>query len=186
MSVKVVCGAAAVLIAVGQVSHMPREQRLTLWMQAGRWLGLDAAPASATAGPSLAPPRLVDPVVARVETFEPDRFGQFNADVESEGQRFPVLIDTGASSVSLSFETADRLGLRPLPSDFRHMVTTANGRTAYAAVELRELRLGSIVVRDVTALVAPRGALSRSLLGMSFLKRLSNFRIDGGRLVLQG
>ncbi len=186
-SVKVICGAAAILVALGQVAQMPRERRLELWTGAGRLLGMETgpvAPASARVLVAEAPP-VVQPGLGRVEIIAPDGFGQFHALAEVEGQRFPVVIDTGASTICLNYDEAGRLGFRPLPSDFRFPVSTANGRIAYAKVDLRELRIGAILVRDVTAMVAPRGALGDSLLGMNFLSRLSSFRTDGGRLVLE-
>jgi len=41
-------------------------------------------------------------------------------------------------------------------------------------------------MRDVRALVARPGALSESLLGMSFLDRLQGYSVERGRLVLKG
>ena len=53
-----------------------------------------------------------------------------------------------------------------------------------ARVNLREVRVGSVVLRDVTAVVVPGDALPVNLLGMSFLGRLSRFEIAGSQLVL--
>jgi aspartyl protease family protein len=44
--------------------------------------------------------------------------------------------------------------------------------------------VGSIEQRNVRALVAPRGSLNQSLLGMSFLDGLHGYAISGDRLVL--
>jgi len=40
--------------------------------------------------------------------------------------------------------------------------------------------------RNVAALVARKGALGESLLGMSFLERLQSYSVERGRLVLKG
>lgn len=114
-----------------------------------------------------------------------DRLGQYVADVEIDGGRVHMLVDTGASSVALSYEDAAALGLYPLPSDFKYPVSTANGVGRVARVKLREVRLGSLVVRDVDAFIGERGALSASLLGMTFLARLSRIEAGAGRLVLK-
>jgi aspartyl protease family protein len=53
-----------------------------------------------------------------------------------------------------------------------------------ASVTLDRLAVGPIEQRDVKALVAPRGSLGQSLLGMSFLDRLHGYSISGDRLVL--
>ncbi|TDM82611.1 TIGR02281 family clan AA aspartic protease, partial [Lactobacillus crispatus] len=41
-------------------------------------------------------------------------------------------------------------------------------------------------VRDVDAVVIPRGLLSTSLLGMSFLRRLRDFGVSGSTMTLRG
>ncbi|MBV9137753.1 MAG: TIGR02281 family clan AA aspartic protease, partial [Hyphomicrobiales bacterium] len=63
-------------------------------------------------------------------------------------------------------------------------VNTANGVVMAAKAELREVTLGQIRVRDVASIVLPRGAGHISLLGMTFLKRLSSFQVLENRLVL--
>jgi len=55
---------------------------------------------------------------------------------------------------------------------------------AAASVLLDRLTVGPIEQRNVRALVAPRGALDQSLLGMSFLDRLTSYAIAGDRLIL--
>lgn len=185
MGIKLVCGAAAAILAAGQVAHLPPERRVALWSGAGRLLGMEASGVAAPSAPAPAAQAAAPPSTVLGETVGPDRFGQFSTPVEIEGQHVPVIIDTGASTVCLTFDVAARLGYRPSPSEFRYTMSTANGPVAYAKVNLREIRLGTIVVRDVAALIAPRGALGQGLLGMNFLTRLSSFRTDTGRLVLQ-
>jgi aspartyl protease family protein len=114
-----------------------------------------------------------------------DGTGHFSATPSVNGTRVAMLVDTGASVVVLSEEDAGRAGLRPLPADFTARMTTANGTTFGAPVVLREVRLGDIVLRDVKAVVLPRDRLNGSLLGMSFLSRLSGFEIVKDRLLLK-
>lgn len=96
-----------------------------------------------------------------------------------------MLVDTGASSVALSYEDAAAIGFYPLASDFKYPVNTANGVGRVARVRLREVRLGPLVVHDVDAFVGERGALSSSLLGMTFLAKLSRIEAGSGVLVLK-
>ncbi|MFI5013840.1 MAG: TIGR02281 family clan AA aspartic protease [Hyphomicrobiales bacterium] len=117
--------------------------------------------------------------------LEGNRAGQFQAEVDVEGATLRMLVDTGASAVSLTAEDAEHAGLHPFPSDFTVKVSTANGIAMAARVELREVSVGPIRVRDVQALVMQRGALSVSLLGMTFLQRLSSFQVSDNRLVLK-
>ncbi|WP_232629249.1 retropepsin-like aspartic protease family protein [Methylobacterium sp. Leaf118] len=112
--------------------------------------------------------------------------GHFLADVVVEGRSLRMVVDTGATLCALSEEDAGRLGLRLQPGDFTREVATANGMVRVAPVRLAHVQIGGIGVRDVEAVVIPRGRLGTSLLGMSFLKRLRDFSIAGGRLTLRG
>ena len=117
-------------------------------------------------------------------TLYGDRGGQFQADVVVEGATLRMLVDTGAYSVALTAEDAERAGIHPFPSDYIQPVNTANGVVMAAKAELREIALGQIRVRDVATIVLPRGAGHISLLGMTFLKRLSGIQVLDNRLVL--
>ena len=66
---------------------------------------------------------------------------------------------------------------------FRRPLSTANGTAQAAFVELDEVRVGSIVRRDVKAVVT-RG-LSGALLGMSFFNTLSKVSMESDELVLK-
>lgn len=114
-----------------------------------------------------------------------DAGGHYQAQIEIEGQRIPMLVDTGATIVALRSEDAARLGLNPAPADFTISISTANGELRAARATLREVRLENILVTDVPAVIMPQGALGQSLLGMSFMKKLSSFQSAGGELVLK-
>jgi aspartyl protease family protein len=113
-----------------------------------------------------------------------DGRGHFVSEPLVNGVRIQAVVDTGASMVALSAEDAARCGIFPGAGDFTLGVATANGSVKAAPVRLREVRLGSIVLRDVEGLVLPAGSLHGSLLGMSFLRRLSSFEVKNGTLVL--
>lgn len=99
-------------------------------------------------------------------------------------RRTTFMADTGATLVFLTYEDAERLGLSPQRLDFYGTVETANGVTRVAPVKLDRVRVEDITVRDVPAAVAERGALATNLLGMSFLRRLKSFQMQGSELVL--
>lgn len=111
--------------------------------------------------------------------------GHFYANATINGVAMRLMVDTGASSIALSAADAERLGFDPESLDYDLPVTTANGAGLAAPVMLNEVRLGSIAFARVGASVMPPGTLDRSLLGMSFLKRLSGFEFAGDRLVLR-
>jgi aspartyl protease family protein len=103
--------------------------------------------------------------------------------VNDERQRF--IFDTGADYVFLTAEAAERIGLRINENDYNVPISTANGLTTAARTRLREVRVGSIAVRDVEAMVAQPGAVRVNLLGMSFLSRLKSYHVSGDRLTLE-
>jgi aspartyl protease family protein len=111
--------------------------------------------------------------------------GHFYATATVDGVAVRFLVDTGASSITLSAADARRVGFDPEALDYFLPVTTASGSALAARVRLDEVRLGSIGLQNVTAAVMPPGTLDRSLLGMSFLDRLSAFEVAGDRLVLR-
>ncbi len=116
-------------------------------------------------------------------TLQADARGHYQAEATINGKTVPVLIDTGATSVALRAEDVFRLGLRPpMPSDFTVPISTANGTTRAARVTLDEIRIGGVRVRKVEALVMPEKMLATNLLGMSFIRRLSNVEMTGGKL----
>lgn len=111
--------------------------------------------------------------------------GHYVAKVEIERTPVTVLIDTGATKVVMSYEDADRIGLKPFSLDYKAPVSTANGIVRAAPVTLDRVEISDIQVRDVEALVLPAGAMNGTLLGMSFLNRLASFRVADGTLILQ-
>ena len=93
------------------------------------------------------------------------------------------MVDTGATSVAVLNEDLIRLGMRPMmPSEYTVPISTANGTVHAARVILAEIRIGSVRVKNVEALVMPDKALGTNLLGMSFIRRLSSVDMAGGRL----
>jgi aspartyl protease family protein len=97
----------------------------------------------------------------------------------------PFIFDTGASTVVLRAQDAAKVGIDPADLDFSVSVVTANGSAMAAPARLDRVAVGPIVIRNVRALVARPGALSESLLGMSFLERLDSYSVERGKLVLK-
>ena len=191
--VKVAVGCAVVaLVAGGELAQLSPAQQGDLLSSArsimsGSPFAVTArVPQRTIASAAVAEPatRRSEPSSSAREIIEPDRGGQFETEVEIDGQRLPVMIDTGATFLTLSYEDAERLGIRLMPSDYTIKTSTANGASLVGKVQLARVTLGSITIRDVPALVCRRGQLAQSLLGMSFLSRLSSLSVDRGRLAL--
>lgn len=115
-----------------------------------------------------------------------DAAGHFWTDADIDGAHISrVLIDTGATFVVLSSRDAAAAGVTPEPSEFTHTISTANGMARVARMKLGYVRVGDLTIRDVDALVAQKGAMGNSLLGMSFLSKLSRFTVESGTLTLR-
>jgi aspartyl protease family protein len=111
--------------------------------------------------------------------------GHYYARVEARGVTTRMVVDTGATYVSLTADDAVALGFNLSPSDFKIPSSTANGVAWLAPVRLDMVRIDGILVYDVDALVAKPGAQNVSLLGMSYLKKLASYQAEQGRLILR-
>jgi aspartyl protease family protein len=122
---------------------------------------------------------------ARLVALQGDARGHFLTDVSANGQFIRVLVDTGASMVALTNEDARKIGLSVRDNRGFALVNTANGQVRVPLVRIPELRLQGLKVYDVEAAILPPAVGGHSLLGMSFLKRLSGFEMQGKTLVLR-
>jgi aspartyl protease family protein len=113
-----------------------------------------------------------------------DRKGQFEGQFRLNDRNVKALVDTGATLVAINVTTALKAGVKLKPSDFRHEVQTANGRTMAAATILSSVEIGRIRISDVEALVLDDSALQTTLVGMSFLRRLDRFQVEDHTLLL--
>ena len=128
---------------------------------------------------------MVSPAVEGVTTtLQADSSGNFTGHATINGSDVAVMIDTGASFVALTHRDAVRMGIAPAPGDYRLAMSTANGRSYAAEVHLDSIEIGNVRIQDVPAIVAQPRALSRSLIGMNFLRRLRKFQFQGNRLEL--
>lgn len=144
---------------------------------------VSASPAGPT--PAIAVVRPAARAGMGVVELSPDRNAQFVTEVEINGARIHALVDTGASHVMLTAEDARAINLDPPASAYTIPAQTANGTAFLAPARLRELRVGEITEYDVQALVAKPGQNGISLLGMSFLKKLSSFQVADGHFVMK-
>ncbi len=112
--------------------------------------------------------------------------GHFTATTSVNGKPISMLVDTGASSIVLRPEDAAKAGIDVGSLNYYVPVLTANGRTVAARVKLDTVSIGPLERRRVDALVAKPGALTQSLLGMSFLSRLRSYEFSGDFLTLRG
>ena len=130
-----------------------------------------------------AQPRYERPIEAAARIARADD-GHYWATGEVDGAQVRFLVDTGATAVSLTPADARRLGIDTRGLSYDYEVITAQGRARAAAVTLETLSVDGATVTDVDALVIQKG-LETSLLGMSYLGRLSRFEATPTALVLR-
>jgi aspartyl protease family protein len=123
---------------------------------------------------------------ARAVQIARGQTGEFALQARINGVNAPMVIDTGATSVVLTYETARAAGLPLELLEYDVDVETAGGHTRAARLTLDRLAIGKLVERSVPALVVPRGQMKTNLLGMSFLDRLERWEVRADRLMLHG
>lgn len=107
--------------------------------------------------------------------------GHFMTAGQVNGRAVQFMVDTGATSVAMSGQDAERAGInykagRPV------MMSTANGNAQGFQVKLDSVRIGEVEVLNVDAVVMPQ-AMPFMLLGNSFLARFQMLR-DNDQLTL--
>lgn len=112
--------------------------------------------------------------------------GLFSARGRVNGSPTELTIDTGATTVVLSAEDARRAGINLADLAYTVPVQTGNGTVYAAPAQLERIFVGPLGAADVEALIAKPGRLEFSLLGMSFLKRLRSYRVQGNHMTLEG
>jgi aspartyl protease family protein len=110
--------------------------------------------------------------------------GHFWARVKLGGTERRMLIDSGATITTLSPATAAAAGLEVREPVVPILLRTANGTIRAQAAEVDELRLGTIVARDLDVVVAPAMG-DTDVIGMNLLSKLKSWRVEGRTLILQ-
>jgi len=115
--------------------------------------------------------------------------GHFWADADVAGQeggagKVHFLVDTGATAVALTPADAAKLGFKAEDLRYGYNVTTAGGSSRAAAITLTSVSINGAKLDNVQALVVADG-LDVSLLGMSYLGRLTRFEATRETLRLQ-
>ncbi len=115
-------------------------------------------------------------------TLVSDAQGHFVTTGIINGAAVRLIVDTGASAVSMGPTAAKRVGLDYMSGEVSY-AATANGVVEVRRVYLRKVQVGDIILHDVEGLVHSTMDLPVVLLGMSFLGRLDMQR-QGDTLTL--
>ncbi len=112
-----------------------------------------------------------------------NNYGMYTADGAINGRTVNFLVDTGATVIAMNAAEAKRLGI-----DFERGVpmsmNTANGAAKAFGVRLNAVKVGTIELRNVNAVVMEGKSPEVVLLGMSFLGRIT-MQHEGQLLVLK-
>jgi aspartyl protease family protein len=114
--------------------------------------------------------------------YAADNRGHVILDAAVNGTPVKMLVDTGASLVTLTPEDARAAGIGRGELAYSRQISTANGIARMAPVTLREIRIDQLSLYDVPAAVIEN--LNISLLGMSFLGRLQGYEMRDGKLTI--
>ncbi len=110
--------------------------------------------------------------------------GHFYADAMVNGTAIHFLVDTGATTIALTREDAQRAGLQFSNDEFTASAQTANGPAALKPVTLNRVALGPLEANQVDAAIVDKG-LNISLLGQNWLRQVGTVTIQGDRMVLR-
>lgn len=111
-----------------------------------------------------------------------DSRGHFYGKLNINGASLKYLVDTGATGVSLNSGDAKYAKI-DYEKGKKAFSNTANGRVKVYLVTLNTLKIGTIVLNNVKAVIHEGGSPSNVLLGMSALNRLDMKR-ENSRLTL--
>ena len=114
--------------------------------------------------------------------LQADSQGHFVSRGRINGIEVNLLVDTGATFVSLGRSDAKRIGLDYTKGE-RGLTATANGTVPVWRMRLDTVELGGMTLHNVDASVH-ESELPLVLLGMSFLNR-TQWQRDGEKLILQ-
>ena len=122
------------------------------------------------------------PAGGKSVTLLADSRGHFVTIAAINGITVRVLVDTGASLVSMSSSEAKRLGINYTAGQ-KAFTSTANGVVPTYRVKIDEVRIGDVTLNNVDGMVHVGDNLPIVLLGMSFLNRMDMKR-DGEKMTL--
>lgn len=110
--------------------------------------------------------------------------GHFWVMAEVNGQELEFLIDTGATFTGMGRDVAEKLGIRPDPSQAPLELETANGVIRATLGKADSLRFGNIAVRGLPVAVPQDADDDIQVIGMNLLSQLASWRVENNQLIL--
>jgi aspartyl protease family protein len=174
----------AAIAAIGALSAAASAQVMISLARDHPTPALRQAEAVSDATPSAATLSNVQPASGQAAEVDKAADGHYWAEAAVSGHEVRFLVDTGASAVALTPADAERLGIDPSSLNYAYTVTTASGHAPAARIQLANVSVAGAEVDNVEAYVIQTG-LEHSLLGMSYLGRLSQFEATKTALILR-
>lgn len=112
------------------------------------------------------------------------RDGHFWAEVEIEGTKRRMLVDSGATVTALSPATASAAGVKGDATLVPMLMKTANGTVRADAGTVKRLAIDGIEARNLKVVISP-GLGDTDVLGMNFLSKLAAWRVEARTLILE-
>ncbi|MBT5230546.1 MAG: TIGR02281 family clan AA aspartic protease [Methylococcales bacterium] len=109
------------------------------------------------------------PIRTRKITLQADVNGHYHVQGKINGGPVKMLVDTGASLVSIPAHIAAQIGLNGSQTE---QMMTAAGPQQVTRVTLESVQVGNIIIEQVQGAILPMTDSDSVLLGMSFLRRL--------------
>jgi len=119
----------------------------------------------------------------KVVRLSSQKGGHYWAAAQINGRTVDVIVDTGATTISMGVSIAKDLGIS-YENGRRIRMSTANGVTEGRQVTLKKVSIGEITQYNVDATVSLSDALPIILLGNSFLSGV-DMRTENGVLILE-
>lgn len=110
--------------------------------------------------------------------------GHFYVEAELNGEKVRFLIDSGATTTSISKDTADRVGIVSgggMPA----LVRTANGTVTVDRGRAEQIKVGNIERRNLAVHISETFG-DMNVIGMNFLSTLRSWGVEGRTLILKG
>jgi aspartyl protease family protein len=109
--------------------------------------------------------------------------GHYYVDASVNGKSIRFMVDSGATTTSMSLSDARAAGVDVDETGFPVIVSTANGMAEMRRARVATLKVGPITRDDFPVLVSATLG-DTNLIGMNFLSSLKGWRVEGNELVM--
>ena len=176
---------AFVVLAIAVVVGLAMPGGKATQVQLNQQILIDSGPSSGqgSASETAADETSISPSFGGETILERGPGGHFFTDASVNGASIPFVVDTGATTVALTVDSARAAGLYVDPSSFTVVGSGASGATRGKRVTLDRVEVAGRTVTNVDGVVLE--GLEVNLLGQSVLTRLGGVEMHGSRMVLR-